>query len=75
MVNVIHDHQLGQDSDNGETLRRLLNSLAHSENSSGSYSPLREVFMIHGSTTELKLKHQHLEEEARLIQEKEDKHR
>ena len=71
MVSVIHDHPLGRDSDDGETLCRLLDSPVHSENGSGSYSPLREIFMIHGSTTESGLKRQRLEEEAHLIQEKE----
>ena len=75
MFNVIHGHLLGQESDDGKSLCCLLDSPVHLENSPGSYSPCREVFVIHGSTTESKLKCQRLEEEARLIQEKEDERR
>ena len=67
VVNVIHGHPLGQDSDDGELLRRLLDSLTHSESSTGSYSPLREVFAIVGAPIEEDLKRQH-DEEALLRQ-------
>ena len=64
MVNVIL-HPLGQDNNGEGTLHHVLDSPTHSESSTGSFSPLRELFAIIGggvAPTKSDLKHQHDDE-------------
>ena len=88
---MVHGRPLGQDDEQDEeSLRHFIDSPTYSDSSFGSYSPLREIFMVSSPTESgLKCQHndecrqhsesekterQHLEEEARSAQEKEAEH-
>ena len=66
VVNVILGNPLGHDGNDEESIRHLINPPSHSESSTGSCSPPREILVI-GALTESENQRQH-DEEARQRQ-------